>query len=651
MGVAGDFAGAKSNISLNLNEAFSSLELEGGTETAQFGGIRDTKGGSSVDFGNGGKLVLAGGREESYKGKLQGEGSITVRSGSKQTIVGDGGEHITLVSGGDGELHLQGENARYERLSVEKEKNEAGHDIYGKLYVECQEDGTNSRVVTTENITLQGGTTTYLQMNMKQGLEGELLSTERELSVAKGAKLGILLTGDGSNFIPEKDIELVLMSGEYYANDDYHYRAGEQMELGDLQLDPLLEVYYQNVKVEFLRDNCEVVLRGELRTDSPLETVTGTQNSTAGSDLLWNTKDDAELRDTSSALNKVFCGIIEQMGKDPDAASGALAALAGGSAAVLGSAQRDAMRGQIGRMRDRATQLGLADGYSYDNLPYWHAWVEGVGSYSKLSEDGDESGYTLSSWGGTLGVDADLTEKTALGMAVTALRGDLKTNGGGTGSGDLDSYYVSAMLRVQGRRAAHTVVASIGADDAELERRVSYGTGSYSAKGNTSGESVGALYEFTYDLPGNAEGSALLQPLFTASVMHGSMKAYDETSSDGLPLHVDKQDWTTATLGVGVRWMCTLGEEVLNRSVIFEARGAVQQDIGDTQGKVRAGLLRAPDFTREVKSAEVGSTSVQLGVGLRAPMSDRTQLLFNAGSELRSSMTSWNLAAGFRYDF
>lgn len=175
---------------------------------------------------------------------------------------------------------------------------------------------------------------------------------------------------------------------------------------------------------------------------------------------------------------------------------------------------------------------------------------------------------------------------------------------------------------MQRRRIAHTVVASIG-----------------------------ALYELTYDLPGNSEGTALLQPLFTASVMHGSIKAYDETGVDALPLHVGKQDWTTATVGVGVRWMCTMGEETLNRSVIFEARGAVLQDIGDTQGKVRAALLKDPEFTREVESAEVGSTALQLGIGLRAPVNDRTQLLFNAGAELRSSMTSWNLAAGLRYDF
>ncbi len=669
--VAKGFQGVRSSITLDLNDDSSGLELKGGEEdVVQFGGIRGEKESASVNLGEGGKLVLKGGKEESYGGKLEGEGSITVCGGSKQTIIGAGDDSesvgVSLEAGWDGELHLQGEGS-YKSLSVLKDKDEDGHDSYGKLYIECR-DGEESRITMDRGgITLQSGTETHLELSAQHVLGGNpqqrqadggalgdpLLSTDGKLQVERGAKLYINLVGAGSGIISEDPLELVLIQGAYFDDSNGGYGMNGEMKKGSgLEYTALLDIYYENLRVEF-GERGQVVLAGDRRKENLLTDVANTSNSAAGSDLLWNTtqKNDPELSDTASALSRVFCGIIEQMESNPDSARKALAAVAGSGAAVLGSAQRDALRGQIGRMRDRATQLGLAEGYSYDRLPYWHAWVEGVGSYNKLNEDGNESGYTLSSWGGTLGVDVDLTENTAFGMAFTALRGDLKTNGADSGSGNLDSYYVSAMLRMQRRRIAHTVVASIGADDVELERRVNYGGGSYSSKGSTSGESFGALYELTYDLPGNSEGTALLQPLFTASVMHGSIKAYDETGVDALPLHVGKQDWTTATVGVGVRWMCTMGEETLNRSVIFEARGAVLQDMGDTQGKVRAALLKDPEFTREVESAEVGSTALQLGIGLRAPVNDRTQLLFNAGAELRSSMTSWNLAAGLRYDF
>ena len=646
-------------IALDTNDSGSFMT---GTGEVMLSSMR---GKGTVSVGNGGILIQETAEVGEYSGKLGGGGAITVKDGGKQRFISwDAKEssQVSLVSGRNGEVHLRGGSSRgstvtqYKDITVQTEKDDYGHEAYGKLYVEC-EDGRNSSIRVSGDITLEKGTTIYLQFDTSSGLGSKgsndrtgsgaqaLLHANGEIKVDNLVKFVITLGGDSNGFNPEEELNLVLMEGGRGCS----YGGGSTLYRDDLTLDPLLKVYYENIRVEF--GSGLVELKGDMRTESPLEGVAGTANSKAGADLLWERRGDADLRDRESALYKVYTGIMEMGEKNPRGASKALAAVAGSSAAALGSAQRDAMRGQIGRMRDRASQLGLAGGYSYDSLPYWHAWVEGEGAYNKLSEDGDESGYRLSSWGGSFGVDADLTERTAFGMAVTAMHGDLKTSGADAGSGDLDSYYVSAMLRIQRRRSAHTVVASIGADDAKLERQVNYGTGSYRSSGSTSGESFGALYEYTYDMPGNARGTALLQPLVTASVMHGSIKDYDESGADALPLHVDKQDWTTATVGVGLRWMCTIGENVLNRSAIFEARGAVMQDIGDTQGKVRVGLLKAPEVLRDVESAEVGSTAVQLSIGLRAPVSEQAQVFFNAGTELRSGMTSWNLAAGLRYDF
>ena len=34
---------------------------------------------------------------------------------------------------------------------------------------------------------------------------------------------------------------------------------------------------------------------------------------------------------------------------------------------------------------------------------YFHMWMEGTGSYAQLDTKGDESGYKLTTWGGTFG--------------------------------------------------------------------------------------------------------------------------------------------------------------------------------------------------------------------------------------------------------
>ncbi len=52
-------------------------------------------------------------------------------------------------------------------------------------------------------------------------------------------------------------------------------------------------------------------------------------------------------------------------------------------------------------------------------------WMEGTGSYAKLDTKGDESGYQLTTWGGTVGMDVDLSDHFTMGAAFTANYGDL----------------------------------------------------------------------------------------------------------------------------------------------------------------------------------------------------------------------------------
>ncbi|PND03046.1 autotransporter outer membrane beta-barrel domain-containing protein, partial [Akkermansia muciniphila] len=87
--------------------------------------------------------------------------------------------------------------------------------------------------------------------------------------------------------------------------------------------------------------------------------------------------------------------------------------------------QRDALRDQMGWIRNRTTLMGVNPAYVNDDLPRFHMWMEGTGSYAKLDTRGDESGYQLTTWGGTVGVDADLSDRLTVGAAFTASYGDL----------------------------------------------------------------------------------------------------------------------------------------------------------------------------------------------------------------------------------
>ncbi len=518
------------------------------------------------------------------------------------------------------------------------------------------------------DINFKGESTIELTLNadaLTGDFGGFLESESGNLCVEKETQLKLSITGAQEDTRPTEDkLSVTLISAESVGEENkpaqasatardaapgpYVYRSGDEFRSEDLTLDRYIQRYYKDVQVKFTDNG--MVLTGDLRSNTPLSEVAGDGNSHAGAELLEHAEGAAG--GDADTLKDVIDDLV--IGSDTDAGSvrKALSAVAGSSTAVLGMAQREALRGRLGALLNRASQLGLAEGYAYKEMPYWHAWMEAAGSYTKLQEDGDCAGFSLSNWGGTVGVDVDLSTNTSAGLALIAMRGKLTSDLSGTASGDTQNYALGAMVRRQSRRWAHTFVMTASKDSMELNRTVNYGGGSYRSDGETDGYSMGALYELTYDVPvGKENSTTLFQPLFTAAVMHNSLDAYSEEGAGGLGLRVGAQHYTTATFGLGVRMLHALDESIFNRGATLELRAGVTQDIGDARGESEVALLADPNFTRKVQSAELGKTAFQLGAGLQLPAGERMQVLFNASAELREAMTSWNFSAGIRYDF
>ena len=146
----------------------------------------------------------------------------------------------------------------------------------------------------------------------------------------------------------------------------------------------------------------------------------------------------------------------------------------------LSREQKDALRDQMGWIRNRTTLMGVNPAYVNEDLPCFHMWMEGTGSYAKLDTRGDESGYQLTTWGGTVGMDADLSDRLTVGAAFTVGYGDLTAGAADSADGHLDSYYASLFGRYQNKRWAHTLILTGGWNDAKLNRTVNYGEGSLS---------------------------------------------------------------------------------------------------------------------------------------------------------------------------
>ena len=641
--------------SLNIQEG-SALSLTGkaglsGTSVTLNGtlGLSGTGEKSIQSLSGSGTLALNGGtlsvtsvsaRNGSFSGTLDGEGRIDV-SGSVTQVMQTGSSTYDLGVHGGGTLVLKGTSAApaldYRNVAV---------GSAGTLRIEAigHEAGDSNTSLNVGSIDFQSGSTTEFVYNLSASDPfGSAMLTADSITIGNGAGFSLANMEGNTGLGTYDNLDgVVLMTADTIDG----LTEGESMSVGT---SGLFAVYYKDATMS--REGNHIVLNATVQQDNIFTPAVNSHNSGAGSELLWEAKNNL---DATSQLGQAMHSISTMItGDNPDlaGASRALAAVAGSTVNALGTAQRDALRDQMGWIRNRTTLMGVNPAYVNDDLPRFHMWMEGTGSYAKLDTRGDESGYQLTTWGGTVGVDADLSDRLTVGAAFTAGYGDLTASAADSADGHLDSYYASLFGRYQDRRWAHTLILTGGWNDAKLNRTVNYGEGSYGTQGSTSGWGFGAMYELTYDVYLNENRSSVLQPLFNASVVTTRMDGYEETGAGNAGLNVGRQDWTTGTLALGGRWMGLVGSNIFGREALAEIRVNAAQDLGDRRGETNVSLLGNPGFAQSVRGAKVGTTALQLGAGLSVPVGTKGTIYVNGNADIRDGSSALNGSIGYRYDF
>ncbi len=384
------------------------------------------------------------------------------------------------------------------------------------------------------------------------------------------------------------------------------------------------------------------------------------KNAHAGAEMLWESLRDitqadatfAVLRDSSSDYARLIYALVQCIdNKETNGLDRTLASVAGASISTLIPALTQDIHRQLTAIRNRTTTMAmenLADGY--DDLPLWHAWLNAEGAYHKLDADGLAPGFTLHNWGGTVGVDVDISRTTTMGLAITAMYGDLEPDSADSASGDMDTYYLSAFARLAHGAWIHTLVVSGGIADVSLNRTVNYGGGSYRTDGSTDGCAFGAMYEVGYTGFVNKRGTVALQPIANVELRHVELSGYTETGSDA-GVDADDMDMTVLTLGVGARVQAAVSANAFNRSTVLEGRLLVKTDIGDRSGTVENAIVKHASRA-EVESAEVGAVGVEAGIGISIPIDAQSGSIFaDASLEWRDNWVSTNATLGYRVNF
>lgn len=360
---------------------------------------------------------------------------------------------------------------------------------------------------------------------------------------------------------------------------------------------------------------------------------------------------------TNSATHPDLAGVLNSLDAaiaagDRAGADRLGAIFAGAEAAGMGMAFSNDMDRQLRAIRNRTTTMGVGDEYVNPEMPYFNAWINAEGDYQQVKRDGTTPGYSLSSWGGTLGADVDFTPHFTAGLAVTAMYGDYQAESNGMAEGDLDSYYVTLFGRYSGNSAwVHTFVASVGMADASLKRTVTHANGSYTAEGDTTGMGFGLLYELGYTIALNEEATTCLQPVLNLSYVHTTLDGYRESGSDAA-LNFGNQKMDTFTVGLGARLQTLVGENVYNRTSMFESRALLKFTTGDRSSSMHTALASLPSMKSRVESEEQGAIGVELGAGLSVPLGADSGTLFIDGSlEAYTSYTNVNATVGWRINF
>ena len=608
-----------------------------GTES---GTISSLSGSGTLSM-NGGRLSISSATTSSgtFSGTLAGSGTLDI-SGQATQYLQTGNKDYDLAVRDGGVLVLKG---AADAPTLNYNSITAGNN--GTLRIEATGDaqGSANTTLNVENITFQNGSTTELIYNFNQDAPfGAPMLTAGTITVQDGA--GFLLSNMKGNAAMNAgsdlhDVVLMSATGSISGLEDGQSLAA--------RISGLFAVYYQDATLS--RDGNDILLNATLRQENLFASAADTWNSAAGAGLLWEARKNL---DPDSQLAQFMNGVSTMINDgNLSGASRAMAAAAGSTVNALGTAQRDALRDQMGWIRNRTTLMGVNPAYVNDDLPRFHMWMEGTGSYAKLDTRGDESGYQLTTWGGTVGVDADLSDRLTVGAAFTAGYGDLTAGAADSADGRLDSYYASLFGRYQNKRWAHTLILTGGWNDAKLNRTVNYGEGSYGTQGSTSGWGFGAMYELTCDIYLDENRSSVLQPLFNASVVTTRMDGYEETGAGNAGLNVGRQDWTTGTLALGGRWMGLVGSNIFGRESLAEIRVNAAQDLGDRRGETNVSLLGNPGFAQSVRGAKTGTTALQLGAGLSVPVGTKGTIYVNGNADIRDGSSSVNGSVGYRYDF
>lgn len=647
-------------LSGNAGIQARAYDMRGGTASLDLGGTASklVKTGNNrvVLSGNntyGGGTTLKGGALEAGSASAFGTGEIRLEGGTldaaSQSLANavhiDRGENRLLRADHyRGDLHVHGGGLSFGTNGGNATATAASLTMNGGRIDLVSHDGTAPALNVAKNASITGGTLGLtLALNetasplLVAGETWTISGTELVFSVdarhapdtlAEGEHTFVLAQGD-SGIWNSNSLTFTQTCAKYFGPDNVVLREQD----GKLMMDvtAALHRFYTN---EAVFSNLNAAARaGAALLDEALIRRNPQQS-----------KPGSELAGLMNAIDK-----LADDGRAGEAAP-IMAAFSGNATATLTAALAQTASDRLRSIRNHIP----------DNMQDWTAsegsgssfWMEADSGYASLSAQNGAAGYTNSAWGGTVGCDTLVSPEFLFGAAFSALSGKLEADAAEQASGHLDTYTLSLYTQGKSGRWSHIGMLAAGLAEADLDRTVSYGSGQYTASGTTSGSTLAAGYELAFEaVRPDEESSASFSPLASFSVTSVRLKDYDETGAGNAGLRVSGMERTFGTAGLGFRASLPIGSNLFNREAFLSLRMAVLQDIGSRWGRSDVRLSDVSSPVQRQKSAEVGSTGFEAGMGMTIPLEAQSSLFVDVQADFRAHQSSVQGTVGYRYFF
>ena len=589
---------------------------------------------------------LSGSGELLLSGTLPASGSVGALSGSG-TLLADGSSFVvqnvssstfsgTLSSSGaDGVLTVENGGGVFTMQRVQMSPQWSIQNA-GKTVFSQAASGGNA-MLTLASLSLLDDSQTSLVLNTDAGMEVFSLGS---LLVEDGAQLTLQSVG---NLAVELDSEGNAIMGK-----------AEQVDLGADGIVPLTlegRSAFAGIEQAWLTlENGWLIFHAIRDEENKYEQIADSENARTGAQMLWHLPNQLLAASPALSLLTQTLDSLLAAGRRAEA-NELMAAAAGAGTAVLSPVLLGDVERQLKTIRNRTTSMGLDSAVEYDDLPLYNAWIQAEGDYRELDASGTLAGYRVSSWGGTVGVDADFSPALTAGLAFTAMYGDITARSADSARGDSDTYYLSLFGRYAVNRWTHTLVGTIGFAEMKLHRYIQHERGHYESHGRTHGLGFGFLYEAGYVIPLDEDRQTCIQPIANVSFRYAGVDGYTEHGSDA-SLHSGNQDMELATFGLGARFQTYALENLYNRTCLLEARALLKVDAGDRRSHHNVSLLAAAERGGRIISAKQGLLGMEAGAGIAVPLgADSGHLFLDASVEIRDSESEVNGSVGYRMNF